>query len=91
MLSGVIRTGATLIHGALLTWLAKAGILAWAAGAGLPVEAISGQLAVIIGAALAWVVYLVIRRLEQRWPAVGRWLLGLGVTDAQPQYRPPLR
>jgi hypothetical protein len=35
--------------------------------------------------------YLVVRVVEQTFPGVGKWLLGLGLVSAQPQYARPVK
>jgi len=80
MLPSVVRTVVPLIVALVLGQAARIGL-------DLPEGAVTEIVAVALGGLYYWVV----RALEQRYPVVGRWLLGAGLVSAQPQYRPPLR
>jgi len=71
----IIRTVVPLIVGVILTQAARIGL-------DLP----AGAVEEIVTVVAATVYYSAIRWLEQRYPAVGRWLLGLGIARNQPRY-----
>lgn len=73
-----IRTYAPIVAGAFLSWLASIGL-------DLGAEANVG-LTVFLTAVLTALYYLLARLLEQRWPVLGRWLLG---SSRQPEYTEP--
>jgi hypothetical protein len=80
-LISLIRTWVPVGIGAALTWLAtRVGIVLD--------EDTSAQAAVVATVLVVAVYYAVVRRLEQRWPAVGRVLLGLGAAKT-PVYASP--
>lgn len=74
--ASIIRTFSALLLGFLLTWAAKAGLNLH------PDTTLSDATTAAVGL----VYYVVVRLLEQAFPAVGRVLLGLGVVSAQPMY-----
>lgn len=75
MLASIIRTIVPVIVGVLLGWAAKVGL-------DLP----EGPVTELVTVAITGVYYAIGRWLEQRWPAVGRWLLAAGLTKKQPDY-----
>ena len=81
---GVIRTAVPAAVGALVAYLAvHFGIV-------IPKDASDG-LALFTGALAVSVYYAVLHWVEAAYPAVGRWLLALGLTSAQPQYAQPVK
>ena len=81
---GVIRTWVPLAIGALLTWLMrKTGIVIDdQTSAGLTLAAV----AIVTG-----LYYALVHALEAQYPALGRWLLALGLTAKKPTYVTPRR
>ena len=80
-LISLIRTAVPIAVGTALAWLSQTlGIV-------LDDDS-SAQAATVVTALVIAVYYAVVRKLEQRWPAVGRWLLGLGATKT-PVYAHP--
>jgi hypothetical protein len=80
-LISLIRTWVPVGIGAALTWLAtRLGIVLD--------EDTSAQAAVVATVLVVAVYYAVVRKLEQRWPAIGRVLLGLGAAKT-PTYTAP--
>jgi len=77
----VIRTVVPFVVGAILAWVTTT----W--GIVVP-EDLSGQLETWLTVGFGSVYYVVVRWAEQRWPGVGRWLLGLGARQ-QPVYTEP--
>lgn len=75
MLPSIIRTVVPLIVAVVLGQAAKIGL-------DLPSGAVTDIVTVVIGFAY----YSAIRVLEQDFPALGKWLLGLGFTSKQPTY-----
>lgn len=83
-LKGVIRTAVPAAIGSALTYLAvHFGIV-------IPKDASDG-LVLFVGAVLIGVYYAALAALEKAYPAVGRWLLALGLTAAQPSYVKPVK
>lgn len=82
MFASLLRTIVPVVVGILLGWAAKVGL-------DLPSGAVTEIVTVVLTAAY----YTLARVLEQEWPAVGRWLLSLGLPVGQPTYdkRAPLR
>ena len=66
----LIRTVVPVIIGTALGWLATKGL-------SLDNETQAGLITVLTALCIG-AYYALIRKLEQRWPAVGRWLLGAG-------------
>ncbi len=80
---GVIRTAVPAAVGALIAYLAvHFGIV-------VPKDASDG-LVLFVGALAIGVYYAVLHWIEQAYPAVGRWLLTLGLTGQQPSYAKPV-
>ncbi|MCD0450757.1 hypothetical protein LO762_16390 [Actinocorallia sp. API 0066] len=77
MIDSVIRTVSAIVIAHLLTLAAKAGI-----------TLDSAAVEIVVTATVGGTAYWVIRWAESRWPVIGRWLLGLGIVDTQPVYRP---
>lgn len=75
MLASIIRTIVPVIVGVLLGWAAKVGL-------DLP----EGPVTELVTVTITVAYYALGRWLEQRWPAVGRWLLAAGLTKKQPDY-----
>jgi hypothetical protein len=75
----LIRTWVPVAVGAVLTWLAtKVGIV---------LDEQSSVMAVTVSAALVTAAYYAVSRaVEQRWPAVGRVLVSLGIARQAPVY-----
>lgn len=75
----------TLVPGAV------AAAFAWlATKSGLVLDEQSSATAILLvtGTVLA-LYYGAVRKLEERWPSVGKWLLGLGITRRTPVYAEP--
>lgn len=79
--SSIIRTFSALVLGFLLTWAGKAGLNLH------PDTTLSDAVTIIVAGGY----YLVVRVAEQAFPGLGKWLLGLGLTGAQPQYVKPVK
>lgn len=77
----VIRTWVPIGVGAAASWLLVTF------GLNLDGDA-QASLVVFLTAAVTAVYYALVRKLEQRWPAIGRWLLGAGVART-PVYAKP--
>ena len=73
-----IRTYAPVLAGAILSWLASLGLDVGAEG--------NVGLTIFLTGLFSALWYLVARKLEERWPSVGRWMLG---SSRQPQYTEP--
>jgi hypothetical protein len=81
---GTIRTAVPVGVGYVLAYLAvHFGIV-------VPKDASEG-LTLGVAAVLTGVYYAVLHGVEQSYPAVGRWLLALGLTGQQPQYAKPVK
>jgi multisubunit Na+/H+ antiporter MnhB subunit len=78
VLASILRTVVPVVVGTLLGLAAKVGL-------DLPGGAVAALVTVVLTAAYYWLARLV----EQTWPAVGRYLLALGLTGKQPLYFPP--
>lgn len=79
VLPSVVRTVVPAVVALLLGWAARVGF-------DLP----TGTVTLIVTAVILGAYYWLVRLIERRWPAVGRLLLALGLTDKQPTYtRPP--
>lgn len=76
----LIRTWTPVGVGSLLGWLATHGL-------NLDPETQAGLIALLTAVAIA-VYYAVVRKLEERWPAIGRIFLGLGAGKT-PVYADP--
>jgi hypothetical protein len=81
MSASIIRTFSALALGFLLTWAGKAGLNLH------PDTTLSDGLTIVVSGGY----YLTVRVVEQAFPGVGKWLLGLGIVSAQPQYAKPLK
>jgi uncharacterized membrane protein (DUF441 family) len=79
-LISLIRTWVPVGIGSALAWLATFGV-------DLDADTQAG-LVVTLTAVVIAVYYAVVRKLEQRWPAIGRVLLGLGAAKT-PVYASP--
>jgi hypothetical protein len=80
---GVIRTAVPVAIGAVLTYVFRT----------LHVvidDQTSAGLTIAVVGILTAVYYAVLHALEAQFPAVGRWLLALGLTAAQPSYAKPV-
>lgn len=75
MLASIIRTAVPLIVGVILGQAARIGL-----------DLDAGAVTSIVTAALGTGYYAVSRLIEDEFPAVGRWLLALGLTKAKPVY-----
>lgn len=75
MLDSLIRTFVPVVVGVLLGQAARIGL-------NLP----EGAVTEVVTVALTTGYYWAARALERRFPAAGRWLLGLGVPVGQPRY-----
>jgi hypothetical protein len=75
MLASIIRTICPVIVGVLLGWAARVGL-------DLP----EGPVEELVTVVTTFVYYSVARWIEERWPAVGRWLLSAGLTKKRPDY-----
>jgi hypothetical protein len=73
----IIRTLVPILVGALVGQAARIGL-------DLPSDAVTA----IITPTVSALYYVLARALEQQFPAAGRWLLALGLTDVRPVYRP---
>ena len=80
-IAAVARTVSPFIVGAIVTWVATT----W--GVAVP-EDLSAQVTTWLTVGIGALYYVVVRWAEQRWPAVGRWLLGLGAR-LKPVYASP--
>jgi len=81
---GVVRTAVPAAVGALVAYLAvHFGIV-------IPKDASDG-LVLFVGGLAVTAYYAVLHWIEQAYPAVGRWLLALGLTSAQPSYGQPVK
>lgn len=80
MLDSLIRTFVPVVVGVLLGQAARIGLHL---DAGLVTQLVTGGLTAGY--------YALARALEQQWPAVGRWLLGLGIPVGRPRYEVPRR
>lgn len=78
MLDSLIRTVVPVVVGVLLGQAAQVGL-------DLPEGAVTEVVTVVVTAGYYWVA----RKLERRYPAAGRWLLGLGIRVGQPRYIVP--
>jgi hypothetical protein len=78
MFASLVRTVVPVIVGVLLGWAAKVGL-------NLP----EGAVTEIVTVTLTAVYYALARLLEAEWPAVGRWLLALGLPVGRPTYTAP--
>jgi len=76
----LIRTWVPIGIGSVLGWLATHGL-------GLDPETQAGLIAVLTAVAIG-LYYAVVRKLEERWPKVGQFLLGLGAAKT-PVYADP--
>lgn len=76
---GLIRTWTPIVIGAALTWLLRH------TGVGIDADTSAG-LTLAVGALVSGLYYALIHGIEQAYPAVGRVLLALGLTAAQPSY-----
>jgi hypothetical protein len=77
----LIRTAVPIAAGTVLSWLArKVGIVLD--------ESSSAQAAGLMTSATIAGYYAAARLVEQRWPQVGRWLIGAGMAKA-PVYAQP--
>lgn len=83
MVDSLIRTWVPIALGYGLSWLATN--YSWL---GLP-ERPSATMALTVGALVSAGYYWAARTVERRWPAVGRWLVSLGLTSARPTYAAP--
>lgn len=79
-LLSLIRTWTPIGVGAVLGWLATHGL-------SLDPETQAGLIAVLTAVVTA-IYYAVIRKLEERWPAIGKLFLGLGAGKT-PVYADP--
>lgn len=78
MFASLLRTIVPVIVGVLLGQAAKLGL-------NLPEGAVTEIVTVVITTAY----YALARFLEAEWPAVGRWLLALGLPVGRPTYTAP--
>lgn len=76
MFDSLIRTIVPLIVGVLLGQAARAGL-----------HLDPGLVTQLVTAAITTGYYALARAVEHQFPAVGKWLLGLGLPVGQPVYR----
>lgn len=77
MLPSILRTVVPMVVALILGQAARIGL-------GLD----EGAVTTIVTAVIGFAYYGVIRLLEERFPALGRWLLALGFTGKKPVYVP---
>ncbi|WP_433225631.1 hypothetical protein [Actinomadura formosensis] len=78
MFASVIRTVVPLIVGVIIGQAARAGM-----------DLDPGAVTAIVTVVAGYAYYHAARLAEERVPAVGRWLLALGLTDKAPAYIDP--
>lgn len=75
MFASVIRTVIPMVVGVIVGQAARIGM-----------DLDPGAVTAIVTVAAGWAYYHAVRLAEQRVPAVGRWMLALGLTKRAPVY-----